>query len=634
MITAIANLAKGWTKGEIAALVARNDAKYVITLGIEIVDKGWQYSGASLEENKGSEQFLYGDSPHWPGLFVTGRLSQTDIKKVKKTLKTLKDRQATADSITKAENEIADFQRRKVSWISRGTILSSDDLLARLSPARKEALTFIKELVNEKIELITVDILKAIEGFEPRKGEPGELLLTFKFKDGSTEYYAGEVQEYREIFKNAVTRPRKRSSGKRKGATVCTVCNRQALQGVFEHPPLPFFTLDKPNFVPSGDPSLGFQVFPLCSDCYLNLRLGQAFIEQNLDFSIPNSKGKGSGLRFWLIPVLSNTPFVQDFLDDLSRGGVYLKNLRNLCGKMELINKLDTQAGAFEAFLSFAAIFYTLDKQGHMRLISSEQGIFPRRLRQLVEAKTQIDKLYPFPRERIRFGFPLLRDFIESPKTEGWHSQAAAILSSIFLERELDSEFIWKLLAKRVREKTKGKTQLENLKHIVLKGLAVIDYLALLGLINVRSESIRYMNTQTIYGEMVDDVRRFLESHSKLLANGTLRAVCAVGISVGILLEVQRKRPGKSMPFWGRLNRLELDLDRVRALFPQVATKLQQYNEHGYDQLLSFLGAEEISKLDPTAKDLSMDLISLVFTVGISEGHMIFNLTKKEGSND
>jgi len=634
VITAIANLAKGWTKGEIAALVARNDAKYAITLRIEIVERGWQYSGASLEENKGSEQYLYGDSPHWPGLFITGRLSQTDIKKVKKTLKTLKDESATADSINKAKNEIADFQRRKVSWISRGTILSSDDLLSKLPPARKEALIFIKELVNQKIERITADILKVIEEFEPIKGESGELLLTLKFKDGSTEYYAGDVQEYREIFKSAMTRPRKRSSGERNGAARCTVCNRQALQDVFEHPPLPFFTLDKPNFVPSGDPSFGFRVFPLCPNCYLDLRLGQAFIEQNLDFSIPNSKGKGASLKFWLIPVLSNAPFVQDFLDDLNRGGVYLKNLRSLCEKMELITRRDTQTSTFESFLSFVAVFYTVDKQGHMRLISSEQGIFPKRLRQLVETKTQVDRLHPFPREHVRFGFPLLRDFIESPKTEGWYSQVAAILSSIFLDRELDSEFIWKLLAEKVREETKGKTPPENLKQIILKALAVIDYLALLGLINVHSESIRYMNTQTMGGEMVDDVRRFLDSHSKLLANGTLRAVCAVGVGVGILLEVQRKRPGRSMPFWGRLNRLEIDLDRIRTFFPQVVTKLQQYNEHDYDQLLNFLGAEEISKLDPIAKDLPMDLISLVFAVGISEGHMIFGLTKKEGSND
>jgi hypothetical protein len=266
-----------------------------------------------------------------------------------------------------------------------------------------------------------------------------------------------------------------------------------------------------------------------------------------------------------------------------------------------------------------------------MRLISSEQGIFPKRLRQLVEAKTQVDRLHPFPRERLRFGFPLLRDFIESPKTEGWYSQVAVILSSIFLDGELDSEFVWKLLAEKVREETKGKTPLENLKRIILKALAVIDYLALLGLIDVRSESIQYMNARTIGGETVDDVRRFLDSHSKLLANGTLRAVCAVGVGVGILLEVQRKRPGGSMPFWGRLNRLEIDLDRVSSFFPQVVTKLQQYNEHGYDQLLNFLGAEEISKLDPTAKDLPMDLISLVFALGISEGHMIFNLQKNEG---
>jgi len=459
------------------------------------------------------------------------------------------------------------------------------------------------------------------------------LLLTFKLREGSKEYYVGDVQEYVEMFKSAMTRPRKRSSGKRRSATRCTVCNGLALQGVFEHPPLPFFTLDKPNFIPSGDLSLAFQVFPLCSSCYMDLRLGQAYIEHNLSFSIPNSKGKGSTLRFWLIPVLNNPSFVQDFLDDVNRGGIYLKNLKSLCEKMELIARLDTQSSTFESFLSFAAIFFTIDKQGHMRLISSEQGIFPKRLRQIVETKTNIDRLYPFHRENIRFGFPLLRDFIEEPKSEGWYPKIATILSSIFLDRKLDSGFVWKLLAQKVRETTDSKTQLEDLKRIILKALAVIDYLAQLGLIDLPLESIRYMNMQTD-NDVVNEVRKFLDSHSELLSNRTLRAVCAIGVGVGILLQVQRKRPGGSMPFWGQLNRLEIDLDRARSLFPRVIMKLQQYNEHDYDPLLNFLGAEEISKLDPTAKNIPLDLISLVFTVGISEGYMIFNITKKEVSND
>jgi CRISPR-associated Csh1 family protein len=621
LITAIANLAKGWLEGEIAALVARTDAKYVIELKVRIGDNCGQYLGASLEENKGAERYLYGDSPHRPGLFVTGRLSQMYIQKVKKSVKVLNNKQATGESIKKAKNDIADFQRLKVSWISHGTILSSKDLMSMLPQPQRAALLSLKELVNKEIEHITNDVLKIIESFDPREGESGELLLTFKLKDNSKEYYVGDIPEYVSIFKHAMIRP-KSLSKKKNGKTRCIICNKPSLQGTFEHPPLPFFTLDKPNFIPSGDPVLGYRVFPLCVNCYMNLRLGQAYIEQNLSFAIPNSKRKGSNLRFWLIPVLNNPSFVQDYLNNMNRGGLYLKNLKKLCETMEDVTRLDTESNAFEVFLSFTAVFYTIDKQGHMRLISSEQGIFPKRLRQVVEVKTQVDTLYPFRRENIRFGFPLLRDFIESPKTEGWYSQMALLLSSVFLGAELNSEFIYKLLGEKIREIASGKAELEAVKDIVLKALAMIDYLTNLGLLELPTESIQHMSTQ-INDYMVNDVRKFLDSHTKLLTTGTMRAVCAIGIAVGVLLQVQRKRLGRSMPFWGRLNRLEIDLDRARSFFPQVVAKLQQYDEHGYDQLLAFLGAEEVSKLDSVAKDLPMDLVSFVFAVGLSEGYML-----------
>ena len=68
-----------------------------------------------------------------------------------------------------------------------------------------------------------------------------------------------------------------------------------------------------------------------------------------------------------------------------------------------------------------------------------------------------------------------------------------------------------------------------------------------------------------------------------------------------------------------------IDLEKVQSLFPQVITKLQQYNEHNYDQLITFLGSEEVSKIDPRANDLPNDLVNLVFAIGLTEGHMIYH---------
>jgi hypothetical protein len=122
--------------------------------------------------------------------------------------------------------------------------------------------------------------------------------------------------------------------------------------------------------------------------------------------------------------------------------------------------------------------------------------------------------------------------------------------------------------------------------------------------------------------KMVAELRNFLGSHSKLLVDGTLRAICATGIAAGVLLRVQQDKRG-SMPFWARLNRLEMDLDRVNRLFPQIVNKLHEYEVHDYDDALAYLGSQEISGLDLMRKDLSKDVISLVFAVGMAEGHLV-----------
>jgi CRISPR-associated protein Csh1 len=663
MITSIAELEKGWRTdaidSNIAALVASTKAKYAIVIKIKMLGKDVQYLGAVLEENKGAEIYLYGDSPHWPGLFITGRIPGIDIQKIKRIIgskeekdeskkdtkskdksKYQKGKQSSRKRKSDPVKDLKDLLNKKIGWISDSTILNDEELIERLPENQRYILlslqgrfSSIKELIKDKQSIdeinnipIVKDVLRIIKDFDPKEGESGDLLLTFKFLEDSKEYYVGEVKEYRNIFKKAITSLRNPKK-KQRDRVICTVCNNQAPSDTFKHPPLPFFTLDKPNFIPNGNPDFGFKVFPLCQECYMKLRRGRAYIEENLDYSIPNPYHRGATLKFWLIPVLSDPTSVQTYLYNLNRGGLYLKNLKTMCEKMELITQIDshlvTQADPSESFLSFTALFYMMDTQGHMRLISSEQGIYPKRLRYIVEVKAKVDALYPFRKEGIRFGFPLLREFIETPKKEGWYPRLSSLLSSIFVGNKADEEFIFRVLIQKIRDSISKKFEPEDFNTIVLKALSVIDYLVYLQIMGLPSEEVGAMNAE-IKDRAADEALRFLDSHSKFLASGTLRAVCATGISVGILLEIQRSRPDRSMPFWSHLNRLELDLNRLRALFPQVLTKLQQYDEHRFDQLLHYLGADEISKLDISMENLNRDLVSLVFAVGLSEGHRIY----------
>jgi hypothetical protein len=117
-------------------------------------------------------------------------------------------------------------------------------------------------------------------------------------------------------------------------------------------------------------------------------------------------------------------------------------------------------------------------------------------------------------------------------------------------------------------------------------------------------------------------VKAFLDGHPTLLRDETLRAVCATGIATGILLQVQFDRTKGNMPFWTRLNRLEMGLDRIRQLFPQILNKLHEYDVHTYDELLSYLGSSEVSRLG-TTEVANKDLLNFVFAVGLSEGYFI-----------
>lgn len=139
------------------------------------------------------------------------------------------------------------------------------------------------------------------------------------------------------------------------------------------------------------------------------------------------------------------------------------------------------------------------------------------------------------------------------------------------------------------------------------------------------------MSSHTVREEdyhSVDAIRRFLDAHTNLLKDGTLRGICAAGVATGILLEFQKENRG-STPFWGQLNRLEMDLERIRQVFPQIMNKLHEYGEQGYDDALAYLGRAEISNIDFSRRDLPKDLISLIFAVGLSEGYHIVHDQKE-----
>jgi len=628
LITAIAQLGLALRgESDVEALVDPTNAKTVVVLKFAIKGTRAKYVGLDLEEKKNDKFYLYRRdlAGKGSGLFLTGRIPRFDLSILQRNLKLLKKR-----SNRKAQKSVEDFLRKKLDWLSQGRIVTDPYLLSTLSQRGSVILDSLIHEIKRNSRQIHNDFLKRIMGIEPE-----ELLLTLKLIDGSQERYVGEFPEYMEVFRLAVTGVKEAGKTIKKilEPPACTICNKPGVTAKFSQPPLPFVTIDKPGFIPLGDKAQVHKVFPLCSDCYLDLRRGMRFIRNHLDFSISSIEGRQAEVRFWLIPILNNPELMMSFIKDLGKSAanavkkesmrfLYLSNLKEMCSTMKAITTLamDSDREDAEAYLSFTSLFYVKDKQGHMRLISRAEGIYPQRLRFIANVKKKVDSTHLLEKAGVRFGFPLLREFLAAPKSEGWYKNLASTLGDIFTAKPLEKPLIYKAVARKIQERAR-EADLKTITDVSLRALSLIEYVEYLE--SSELEELP-MNSNKEFGKNneVSQIKEFMDAPQGILRDNTLRAVCATGVAAGILLEVQRKRSkGRSMPFWGRLNRLEMNLGRVRQLFPQIMNKLHEYRETRYDDLLAYLGSSEIFKLDWSRKDLPNEVVSLAFAVGIAQGY-------------
>lgn len=627
MISAIAELGRVSEIEDIVALTDDFDANNIIEIKIRLVEGlAAKYEGLSINEKNKEELYLYSrDFSGMPGIFWSGKIGIMDIRKLKQNIM--------------KEAEVADFLRKKVEWLSECKLVRSKDLMGPIDVSTMEKINSVGEALVKEKATINRDVLEQIKALDPE-----DLLITVKLVDDHGEYLIGEVEEFRDFYKRYIMEERKSLKNNKSLTTLlCTICNRPAALSTFREKPLWFFTLDKPSFLPGGMESNDFKVFPICPDCFLDLRKGQKYIERNLDFKILSPKGS-TKLRFWLIPVVGNPILMKDYLNNLKYGGLYFKNLSNICQSVDAFasGQLDENSPSYESFLSFAALFYFYDANGQMRLITSSEGICPKRLREIIKIKDKIDSIPTFYKNNIRFGFPLIAGLFESGeyrgkkvkkkknRDEAARKLLAFLLTSIFTEKQMEPSLILRIMMARIRDTITGGQDLAEISSISLKSLALIEYLLNLNVIKMGSEEVLETKSyNSVDDDKIQEIKRFIEDHHKLIFNGTLKAVFAIGVSVGVLLEIQKEKleTGKS-PFWNHLNRLEMDLNRVESLLPRVLNKMHQYDEHNYDLLLSYLGSET-ANLDPHEKGITSELLNLVFTIGLSEGYLITQ-TKQE----
>ena len=624
MITAVARLGRA-LHGEsvLGALVDQTNARNILAFRFAVKGKRARYVGLQFEEKRGDELYLYRKdrAGRGLGLFLTGRIKKFDLLDLQRLRKKHTKEAAEAVSV---------FLRKKLDWIPVGAIVTNEHLLSMMKQPSRITLESLLHEYRLRKEKIHRDFLKKIETHDPE-----ELLVTVKLVQGSKECFVGELSEYVGIFREAVTGIKdvrdEEQKHRQSSALRCAVCNKPAVSAKFSQPALPFFTTDKPGFVPSGERSDDYKVFPLCKDCYVDLQQGQSFIKQHLNFAITSVDGKRAEVKFWLIPMLDDPKLSSiDYLKDIGNAAtgeprgprfLYLSKLRGMCESMRTLGYQNDIAEPSEKSesLTFTALFYTYDTQGHIRTILRAEGIYPRRLSFIAEVKRKVDS-FPYDSQPIRFGFPLLREFLVAPKSEGWYKDLASTLANILTGTPVNKTLIYRAVSTRIRDIARKTGSLRSVAELALKALNLVEYIEELGPIKSQGNFMSSQGTIPSSSRQVHRVKAFLDGHPALLRDETLRAVCATGIATGILLQVQFDRTRGNMPFWTRLNRLEMDLGRVRQLFPQILNKLHEYDTHTYDELLSYLGSSEVSRLG-TTEVVNKDLLSFVFAVGLSEGY-------------
>jgi CRISPR-associated Csh1 family protein len=597
----------------LSSLLTRISARHVIGIIFEnTASNKIRYQKSELGEFSSPTLHLYRrDFSGRPGLFLTGNISGQDIDKIRKIVSNAKDTNST---------EVQKFVRDKILWFPKGKLVTNERLLKSLSENRKNELSQIFYEFQKRGKKIAKDVLKIL-----LEDEPERTLLTIMIQKSSDRrpQYVGQIQEYKEFFKKGVLSKKDEATEK----LTCSICNKRELIQTFVEKPLPFYVADKPMFFPDADHKQSRKGFPLCDKCYLETQKGIRFIEEKLNYSIPSVKSNKSEINFWLIPHLNDYELMKEFKNDFGKNkNLYLNSLKDLCSTLRTISKHDHhERAAIESFLRFSALFYMLDSHALVRVINYIQGIYPSQLQKIFEIKNRIDDTYPFQilsksygQMTFSVGFPIFVLFYKDTSSQ-WQSQLISIMEKIFTGQQIPVDEVTQIINVKVRELSLKSLDLKSLSETVNLGLMLLEFL--INLNGTVRDDILPENSVPLLRE-VEDVQKFIDSHTNILSDGTSRAIFATGVCVGILLEIQQQLYNKAAPFWSRLNRLNLDLERLKELFPEVKSKLSMYHEKGYDTIIDYLGVNEISKIN-WSSTIPEENINFVFTVGLSYGYML-----------
>ena len=177
-----------------------------------------------------------------PGLFLTGRVYYTDIRKLQKAVR---DNGGVID----LQNEtVANFVRKKISWLhTKSKFLQKDEILDTLPEERQQEIRWFRATFARRHDRIATDVVRHLIADDPKT-----TLITVMFHENGESRFVGQIKDYVDFFERCCFAKKSRHQGQSELLTCCT-CNKRKRIDTFERPPLPFLYLNKPMFAPDTD---------------------------------------------------------------------------------------------------------------------------------------------------------------------------------------------------------------------------------------------------------------------------------------------------------------------------------------------------------------------------------------------
>ena len=470
-----------------------------------------------------------------------------------------------------------------------------------------------------------IDDIEKLKKEYPKEG----VILTIIIKDGDSEKYIGDFEEFRKNFVDKKIEDyyyMKSLNARAKGIGICSICNeREEVFGLFRE--FGFYTIDKIGNVNGLNPNEAWKTFPICLKCALYIKAGKNYLDGNL-------KAKFYGNDLYIIPKVLDERDIEKIL----------KRFEDMAKELEtkdysyLENRLFKFLSRKDIYLYITFMFF--EKGNDFKITQMIEDILPSRFGRLYKEMSKIENYGVFKYFKLKYKKlsktekeyykKILGEDLEGLKFRfGYikelfgNDEFLKMMNIIISNKKVNYQYLIDGLLSKIREKF---IKDEPYELFAYKSFMIILYLMNLGILggDIMGDDKKYY--------LYDEVDEFFNNYEGFFDRDEKKAVFLLGVLVNKLLNLQYQKR-QSKPFQAKLHGLNLDKNKVENIFKEANKKLMEYEQEDnrlYYKKLREKIAEYFLKAGNNW-DTKDNEISYIFSLGMA---MSDRFTSKGGDSN